>query len=91
MQLINAERQNNPSIGSRSNQHRIALILRVVSHADLCSGCVTQRICHLLIGQKLGRFEIDAVQRISIKDHFAPLRGSFTVNYPAVGDPAMGQ
>lgn len=71
------------------NQHRITLVLWVVPNADLRSRGISERIAALLVVQQLGRFEIDAVQCVKIKNDLVAASGCFRIDYSAVGYPAV--
>lgn len=71
------------------NQRRIALVLWIVSNAYLRSRGIPKRIAALLVVQQLGRFEIDTIQCVKIKNDLVAASGCFRIDYSAVADPTV--
>lgn len=71
------------------HQHRIPLVLRIVSNPDLRTGRVLERVAHLLLGQQLRRFKVHAVQRVEVEDDLLSSTVQFVVDDAAVGDPSV--
>ena len=73
------------------NEHRVPLVLRVVSDTDLCTRSISERIASLFFVEQLGRFQVDAVQCVKIKNDLiaAPVR--LGVDDLAIGDPPVNE
>ena len=83
---INEPRTTNHEL----NQHRISLVLRIVPDTYFRTRCVPERIATLLVVEKLGRFEVDAIECIQIKNDLVTATVRFGVDDATVCDAPVG-
>ena len=82
------DEQERESVKKLSGKRRITLISGIVTNRDLGTRSKFERIAFLFSRQKFRRFEIDAVQRIDVKDNFIPIWPGLDIDYVGLNLPS---